>query len=310
MASNRKAARASRVLYWAITARTQPDVSAGSTKRKYRSETSATSTPTIPQTKPVLSGPEPLLGRLYIQRRIQHHRGSLCDPKLSAFSALQAASSGGLDRGRTSLEQEEESPEHDHPADDREDTGPLGEDEPGQERGNDGFCQDGAGDDRGFDVAQGPVEDRMAHQLRPHGYGRQPEPRLARITPELDIEYEGDGKQRGRCRRVHDYGVREHPDAPSTGGAPDQDVHGHRHGPDEREHVSEEGGGSDRPIEGDDCRARYGDQDAEKRERAGALPEEQVSQHRDEDRLGGYEDDARGHARIVERGDPEPEMGT
>src|SRR5215211_8629572 len=81
MARNRKTARASRVLYWAITARTQPDVSAGSTKRKYRSETRATSTPTIPQAKPVLSGPEPLLGRPYIQRRIQHHRGSLCDPK-------------------------------------------------------------------------------------------------------------------------------------------------------------------------------------------------------------------------------------
>src|SRR5215210_1655457 len=79
MARNRKRARASLVLYCAITARTQPDVSAGSTKRKYRSETSATSTPTIPQAKPVRSGPELLLGRLYIQRRIQHHRGRLCD---------------------------------------------------------------------------------------------------------------------------------------------------------------------------------------------------------------------------------------
>jgi hypothetical protein len=48
MAKNRNRARASRVLYCANAARTQPGVSAGSTKRKYRSETSATSTPAIP----------------------------------------------------------------------------------------------------------------------------------------------------------------------------------------------------------------------------------------------------------------------
>jgi hypothetical protein len=34
--------------------------------------TSATSTPAIPQAKPVLIGPEPLLGRPYIRVRIQH----------------------------------------------------------------------------------------------------------------------------------------------------------------------------------------------------------------------------------------------
>src|SRR5215210_7573138 len=297
MARNRNSARASRVLYCAMTASTQPGVWAGSTNRKYRSEASATTTPAIPQAKPVPSGPGPLPEYPYIQGRIQHHRGSLCDL------------SGRCDRGRTSLQQEVKPREHDRAAEDRQEARLLRENEPGQERGDDRLGQDGARDDRGLDVAQGPVEDRMAHQLGPCGDRRQPEPRFARITPQRDFQDDGDGQQRRRCRRVYGCGVGEDAYAPGTGRASDQDVHRHRHGPDEREHVSQEGGRSDRPIEGDDRRARYGEKDAKKRERAGTLPEEQVSQHRDEDRLGGYEDDARGHTRIVERGDPEPEMG-
>ena len=82
----------------------------------------------------------------------------------------------------------------------------------------------------------------------------------------MDLEAEGDGQQRRRCRRVHDYGIGEHTDAPGgAGGATVQDVHGHRHGPDEGEHVPKHGGRSYGPVEGDDGRTRYGDHDAKER---------------------------------------------
>src|SRR5215204_1186355 len=120
-------ARASRVLYWAMTARIQPGVSAGSTNRKYRSEASATSTPAIPKTKPVLSGPDPLPCWPFIQGGYSIPCATLCD-----LCTLKSSLGDGLDRDRTSLEETIQPGEHDCAAEDRQEAGLLREDEPGQ----------------------------------------------------------------------------------------------------------------------------------------------------------------------------------
>src|SRR5918992_3389168 len=91
----------------------------------------------------------------------------------------------------TSLQEKIQTGEHDHASYDGQQAWSLGEDEPGQKRCDDGLGQDGARDDGGLHVAQGPVEDRMAHELRPSGDRRQPGPGYSGVTPETDVEAEG-----------------------------------------------------------------------------------------------------------------------
>src|SRR5215210_7186107 len=171
-----------------------------------------------------------------------------CVLKAREAGVLTSFSGDRLRLNPVAAEEHKESGEHDGAAEDGRETGSLGEDQPGEERGDDGFGEDGAGDDRGLYVAERPVKDRVAHDLGPERYRREPEPGLPGIAPEPNVEDERGAKKRERGGGVHHDRVRQDPDAPRPGGAPDQDVDRDRDRPDEGEHVTEDSRRPDRAV--------------------------------------------------------------
>src|SRR5215210_980832 len=148
----------------------------------------------------------------------------------------------------------------------------------------------------------------MAQNLWSERDREEPEPGLPGVAPKGLTSVEHRRRERRRGRGVDHDRVRQDTDACGTQGAADKDVDGDRYRPNHREPVTEERGGPYRPARGDHRRPDERDQNAGESQRGGTLPEDQIRQYRHEDRLGAHQHHARRHARVVERGDPEPEM--
>src|SRR5215213_11892570 len=120
---------------------------------------------------------------------------------------LTSFSTDRFRRNPASPQEQEETEEHHAAAKDSREAGFLGEYQPGEERRDNGLGEDGAGDHRRLDVAERPVKYCVAHELGTQRYRPEPEPGLARVAPEPDVEDEHHRQEHERGGGVYHHRV-------------------------------------------------------------------------------------------------------